>query len=202
MIAYASATNGERNLGALERAGWRLLFTPYSSSRPSSRFAYALDNGAWSSFTQGRPWCEREFVALLRKYGASADWTVLPDVVAGGLASLDLSVRWMRRILDETPRAMLPVQDGMGRDDVASLIGARVGIFVGGSTEWKLATLGKWATLARELGAWCHVGRVNTVKRINLCNAAGATSFDGSSASVFSVTVPKLDHARRQGVLW
>jgi len=161
-------------------------------------FPYALDNGAWSAFTQGVAWDERAFIRALTMLGRGADWAVLPDIVAGGPASLDLSLRWMRRVLDEAPVALIAVQDGLQAEDVRPFLGARVGVFVGGSTAWKLATLPAWCQLAQAVSAWCHVGRVNTARRIALCSAAGATSFDGSSATRFSKNVPRLDHARRQ----
>lgn len=161
-------------------------------------FPYALDNGAWSAFTQGRPFDDSAFVRALRLMGAHADWTVIPDIVAGGAASLDLSLRWMRVVLDESPMGMIAVQDGMAPADVSTFIGARVGIFVGGSTAWKLSTMAAWSALARSKEAWCHIGRVNSARRIGQVIACGAHSFDGTSATKFAVTIPKLTHARDQ----
>lgn len=161
-------------------------------------FPYALDNGAWSAYSQGRPWDEAAFVRALRMMGRDADWSVLPDVVAGGAASLELSLRWMRPVLDECERALLAVQDGMGVGDVRPFLGERVGLFVGGSTAWKLATMPAWGELARQVGCWLHVGRVNTRRRIVLCQTVGATSFDGTSATRFASTLPLLHNAVRQ----
>ena len=174
MIAYASRTGTRRNLAALREAGWRLLVSATGVLRTES-FPYALDNGAWSAYAQGQPFNERAFVKALRKLGGGADWTVIPDIVAGGAASLELSLRWMRHVLDECPRALLAVQDGMVADDVRPFIGPRVGIFVGGSTNWKLETLDGWGLLGHEIGCWVHVGRVNTARRIRCCSWAGAT---------------------------
>lgn len=197
MIAYASRTGTRRNLDALRGAGWRLLVSAAGCLRPEG-FPYALDNGAWSAFTQGRPFDDAAFLVALRKMGAGADWTVIPDIVAGGAPSLELSLRWMRRVLDETPTALLAVQNGMSYEDVRPFVGPRVGIFIGGDTQWKLSTLDGWCALGRQVGAWVHVGRVNTAARISNCAIAGAASFDGTSASRFSVTVRPLDAARRQ----
>lgn len=196
MIGYASRTGTKRNLAALRGAGWRLLVSAGGPLRHEG-FAYGLDNGAWTAYSAGRPFDERLFVVALRKMGRDADWTVIPDIVQGGLASLDLSLRWMRRVLDETERGLIAVQDGMAPADVTGFLGPRVGLFVGGSTAWKLETLATWCALARERGCWGHVGRVNTIRRIKDCSAAGATSFDGTSASRFAKTLPKLDSARR-----
>lgn len=197
MIAYASRTGTRRNLDALRGAGWRILVSAAGCLR-SEGLPYALDNGAWSAFTQGRPFDERAFEVALRKMGKNADWSVVPDIVSGGHASLDLSLRWLRRVLDETPVAMLAVQDGLAPSDVAGFVGSRVGVFVGGSTAWKLATMGEWVALGRERGAWVHVGRVNTARRISACQIAGVTSFDGTSVSRFAKTLRHLDAARRQ----
>ena len=197
LIAYASRTGTRRNLDALRGAGWRLLVSAAGCLR-SEGFPYALDNGAWSAFTQGRPFDERAFFSALRKMGAAADWSVVPDIVAGGRASLDLSLRWLRHVLDETPVALIAVQDGMTADDVRGYIGHRVGLFVGGSTAWKLETMSTWTALGRERCAWVHVGRVNTARRIRMCAMTGATSIDGTSATRFAKTLRPLDAARRQ----
>jgi hypothetical protein len=197
MIAYASRTGTRRNLAALRLYGWRLIVSAAACLR-SEGFQYALDNGAWSAFTQGRPFDERAFDIALRKMGGGSDWTVIPDIVAGGSASLDLSLRWMRRVLDGSPRGMIAVQNGMSIEDVRPFVGHRVGIFIGGDTAWKLATLPAWAALGRETGAWVHVGRVNSARRISACVVAGATSFDGTSVSRFAKTIRRLDAPRRQ----
>jgi hypothetical protein len=93
---------------------------------------------------------------------------------------------------------LLAVQNGMEPGHIAPLVGPEIGIFVGGDTPWKLATMAAWARLAHERGAICHIGRVNTVRRIRLCAAAGADSFDGSGVSRFASALPPLDLARRQ----
>lgn len=51
------------------------------------------------------------------------------------------------------------------------------------------------------LPCYLHVGRVNTKKRIRLCQEAGADSFDGSGVSRFSAHLPVLDSAVRQSHL-
>lgn len=197
LIAYASRTGTKRNLALLREAGWRLLVSAAGVLRHEG-FPYALDNGAWSAFTQGKPFDDRLFTRALRLLGRDADWTVIPDIVAGGGRSLDLSLRWMRTVLDECGRGLLAVQDGIEPPQVEHLIGERVGIFVGGSTAWKLSTINQWSQLAKRHNAWCHVGRVNTARRIYQCSAAGATSFDGTSATRYAATLPHLDGAKRQ----
>lgn len=200
LVAYASRTGTIRNLASLRAAAWRILVSA-AGKLSNEGFRYALDNGAWSAFQQGRPFDDRLFGRALSKLGRDADWVVIPDVVAGGRASFDLSIRWMRSVLDSTERGLLAVQDGMTPAEVVPIVGARVGIFVGGSTAWKIATMAEWARIGRLAGAWVHVGRVNSARRIRMCALAGVRSFDGTSASRYAKTLPLLDAARRQGVL-
>lgn len=184
-------------------AGWRLLLTP--AIHTDHGLPYAIDNGAWGAYMRQEEWQEGPFLALLESHGEGADWVVAPDIVAGGLASLDRSREWIPSLL-EHGRVLVPVQDGMRFSDLRDLFErydpTRVGIFIGGTTEWKLATLPGWGSLCQEIGAWCHVGRVNTVGRINLCHSAGAHSFDGTSVTRYAKTIGFLDAARRQSTFF
>jgi hypothetical protein len=208
LTAYATHTGTIRNQRALRLAGWRWLVTPdtlkwYGWKRPrwddGTKAPYALDNGAWGCFQRQEPWDRSAFERSLSAVGTGADWVVLPDIVGGGLASLARSVAWLRRI---DGRVLLPVQDGMTPADVKPHLGGRVGIFVGGSTQWKLDTMRTWGQLARDCGTLCHVGRVNTIRRIAIASASLAHSFDGTSCTRFAVTVAPLDAARRRHTLF
>lgn len=134
MICYASRTGTRRNLASLKWADWRLLLSRGETWCPPD-FRYALDNGAWGDFVAGRPFDEDAFEETLDRWGSGADWIVLPDIVAGGLDSLALSIRWMNRCLSTAGLVLLAVQDGMTPADVAHIVGPSVGIFLGGSTE-------------------------------------------------------------------
>lgn len=52
--------------------------------------------------------------------------------------------------------------------------------------------------VAHAFRRWYHIGRVNSVKRIRLAAEAGADSIDGTSGTLYSVTVPKLYTATLQ----
>lgn len=197
MIPYAAYTTNSRSLAALRSADWRVLLSPATGLK-SYGLPHALDNGAWSAFIAKRDFDQDGFRDAVAKIGADADFVVIPDIVEGGLESLKLSLQWVEWTLERTRVGLIAVQDGMGDTDILPLIGPRLGVFVGGSTIWKEATMARWSALARSRGAICHIGRVNTVRRIALCAAAGATSFDGSSVSRFAKTLPMLDHARNQ----
>jgi hypothetical protein len=201
MVGYASRTGTVRNLDALRQADWRLMVSATGAWRTEG-FRYAIDNGAWTAFQSGKAFDEAAFDGVVAALGHSADFVIVPDIVCGGLGSLRLSESWLPR-LDHLPgRLLIAVQNGIEPADVRPILGGRVGIFVGGDTEWKLATLPKWGRLAGEMGVYLHVGRVNTRRRIRLCAMAGAHSFDGTSATVYSATLPMLDRARRSVIFF
>jgi len=202
MIPYATTTRTRRNVAALRAAGWRLLLSPDIHTLHDG-FQYGLDNGAWGAHQSGRPWDADKFRELVLRYGADADWVIVPDVVGDSLASLARTKEWLPFCLDHCPRVLVALQDGMAPRMVHPLpITGRIGFFVGGTTHWKLHTLPMWATLARTIGVWLHVGRVNTARRIRLCQSVGAHSFDGTSVTRYAVTLDELDEARRQEGLW
>jgi hypothetical protein len=199
IIAYASRTGTKRNLDGLRARGWRLLVSATGVLRHEG-FQYGLDNGAWTAFQQGRPFDVTRFMKALWTLGRDADFVVVPDIVAGGVRSLEFSLTWLRTVLCMTEIALIAVQDGMQVDDVRPLLNRNVGVFVGGDprTDWKERTTPAWASACRSAGAWCHVGRVNSQRRINLCASSGATSFDGTSATKYAVELPKLHRAVAQ----
>jgi len=199
VIAYASRTGTRRNLAALRQAGWRLMVSAKGCLR-SEGFSYALDNGAWSAHQKGEPFDEAAFVTAVELLGRDADFIIVPDIVAGGARSLEFSLTWLPRLEGIAP-LLLAVQDGMMAAEIEPLVGDHLGLFVGGTTQWKERSLPEWGCVAHRSGAWLHVGRVNSARRIALCAAAGADSFDGSSVSRFAVTIGVLDRARRQGEL-
>jgi hypothetical protein len=197
VIGYASNTGTRRNLAALRVADWRILLTP-DNPTPREGLKHGVDNGAWGAFQKNQPFDEGRFLSLVEQSGADADFIVVPDIVAGGMRSLDFSLSWLPRLAGG-PLLLLAVQDGMDVFTVAAVLHAypNLGIFLGGTTEWKLQTMYGWGVLAAVMGRHYHVGRVNTARRIRLCEEAGADSFDGTSATMFSCTLPLLESARQ-----
>ena len=211
MIPFASWTRTRSTLAAMRRHGWRILATPETlrgsrGKRPpywpedDSPAPYALDNGAWGCFQRGASFDDDAFSWAVDVLGERAEWVVMPDVVADREATLEKAERWFGRL--GGLRLLLAVQDGMSAADVEPWLKRGDGIFVGGSTEWKLATVRHWAPLARSHGQWCHVARVNTRKRIELCKHFGVDSVDGKSVVMVPSTLPMLDKAIRQQSLW
>lgn len=200
MIAYAARTGTKRNLAALRSAEWRLMVSAAGSLRHEG-FSYALDNGAWSAYQNNKPFDAKRFMRALCLLGDRADFVVIPDIVAGGLLSLEFSLKWMPIVLDRCTLGLLPVQDGMCAMDIRNLLSPQVGIFIGGTTEWKINTAAEWGLLASNVGCWLHIGRVNSVRRIRMARSIGAHSFDGSGPSRFSSALQVLQNELCQGFL-
>lgn len=200
MICYASRTGTRRNLAALRAAGWGLLVSRAGVWRTEGFDHYVLDNGAWADHQAGRSFDEDEYERFLAWVATQAvpAWCVLPDVVAGGRTSLALSCRYLNRCLSVAPLVLIAVQDGLTEADLAPLVGRSVGIFLGGSTEWKLANMARWGRFCAERGVHYHVARVNTARRFRMAHAAGAASVDGSSVTRYAVSIRRLDLAARQ----
>ncbi len=188
MTPYASRTGTKRNLAALREAGWRLLVSARGVLRHEG-FTYALDNGAWTAHQKGEPFDSLAFRVAVDRLGVGADWVVVPDRVGDKEATLQMMAEWMPWCLQRCKKVLVAVQDGMVIDDIRHLLGSRVGVAIGGSTEWKEQQLAvrAWS------GPWhLHALRVNTCRRIRLCAHSGCDSFDGSSASRFASNVPML----------
>lgn len=206
MIMYASYTGTRRNKRALREHGWRMLMSPDTFNGSASKRAprwdddtpapYALDNGAWGCHQRGVPFNGDAFQWTYDRIGAGADWVVAPDIVGGGLESLELTELWLDRLTH--PLVLIAVQDGMEPEDVGPLMGPGRGLFLGGSTEWKLRTLAQWGNYARQVGCYYHVARVNTIKRYRACQYSGVHSIDGSRATRWSMDAGVLPSAARQ----
>lgn len=201
MIAYASATGTKRNLDAMRAAGWRLMLTPLNRTPAGMR--YCIDNGAFSCWTTGKPFDAAGFRSLVSAAGRGAEFIVVPDVVTDAPATLAQFGPWYSELEPTGSRLLLALQDGMTRADVVPLLDQHpaAGLFLGGSTEWKLRTMIEWGGLAAEMGRYYHVARVNSARRIMHAQAAGADSFDGTSVTRYAVTLPMLDACRRQSAL-
>lgn len=205
IFCYASRTGSGRNLAALRAHGWGLLVSRAGRWRTEGFTRICGENGAWADFRAGRSFDEdayERFLDWLAGQPVVADWLVLPDIVAGGLASLALSLRYLNRCRAVAPLVLIAVQDGMTTRDLDPLVGPNVGIFLGGSTAWKLAQMQLWGEFCADRGLYYHVARVNSARRMYLAAAAGAASIDGSGASRFAAVLPNLSSAARQADLF
>lgn len=200
MKAYAARATTHRNRAFLERNGWRLMI---SAAERFETFGmpYALDNGAWKAFRNRSEFDADLFRRACSFLGDGADFIVAPDIVSGGLPSLDRSLLWLDYCLARCPLVLIPVQEGMHVEHIAPFLCSSIGIFIGGQEEFKEGTMQDWADLAHGHSAYVHCGRVNSQRRLLLCQQAGIDSFDGSGPAKFQKHAEVMDRGLRQGAL-
>jgi len=155
------------------------LISPGAQRGPWREIPYALDNGAWPAWKNGRAWSENEWRHLLHwaaLSGITPLWAVVPDVVADRDATLARWPVYSTVIRSFGFRCAFAVQDGMTFDDVPD---DECVLFLAGSDvgNWKVKNIKPWC--ARFPGR-VHVARVNTWDRLLLCWRAGAISVDGT----------------------
>jgi hypothetical protein len=145
-----------------------------------------IDNGAYMAYTRGMPWSAKRFDDLLEKCwrcGLSSDFIVAPDIVGGGIDSLNFSLSFFQSL--RPGRIALAVQDGMTPNDIdaigeynLSLVNT---IFVGGTVPWKWQTASDWVDFAHKRNKKCHIGKCGTLDRLVYAREIGADSVDSTS---------------------
>lgn len=155
------------------------LYTPNRTERPKSWLPYALDNGAFAAAINDREFNWESWHAALHRYIGHPQcpkWIVVPDVPFDGEGTVAMWRSLAPQYKDFGVPLALAVQNGMDQMMVKGLAVQPDVIFVGGTTEWKWATVNEWCNVFERV----HVARVNGRKGLDICQAAGAESCDGS----------------------
>lgn len=174
-----------KNREACQRLGVGLMMVD-GWTDPTPYPYFAIDNGCFSAWKRGIRWNPAPFLNNLHRCeerGLIPDFAVLPDIVMGGKRSANNSLEWWRILRKEFPHILFyfAVQDGMDPHDQTFLAEDLDGIFVGGSTEWKLETMGQWAEYAKAVGIGIHVGRIGTPDRMVRAYELGIDSIDSTT---------------------
>jgi hypothetical protein len=190
------------------------LLTPANGNRIEVLLAtglpIAIDNAAFAGFN---PAAFRQLLEALMPYAtdpATRDrflWCAVPDVVGDSHATLEQYGEWAGMVgWAGLPRAFV-AQDGCEAGHFNRIEWHARCIFIGGTTKWKEGP-GAAAVIreAKRRGKWIHVGRVNTMRRLQHFEALGVDSFDGSQFSMFPNTyiprwLARLESGAQRG-LW
>lgn len=178
---YIGQTRGAEWIRKLEALGFGEMTV--RGEMPPRRLPWAFDNGAYRDWTAGKVFdvaaFEQELETIWR-FNGRPDFIVVPDKVAGGLESLEMSRVWAQHKMLRLQKCplYLAVQDGMGIEDVEPHLQLFDGIFIGGTLGWKIQTGRAWVQLAHATGRPCHIGRVGTDKRVQWARRIGADSID------------------------
>ena len=186
MLAYSAIPTAKKQIKKFRLFPfWRWMLSIAPSPKVIMRELprkYAIDNGAYSFYLKDKPYNPKKFLKLLELYGENADWVVIPDKVGDLEETLRLFDFWV----DKIPfKKLLVLQDGVEKKHVDERLDLIDGIFIGGTTEFKLNAIRFWSAYGLKHNKIVHVGRVNTLLRARLCVAEKATSFDGSSYARF-----------------
>lgn len=201
-LVLVGETRSKSNLAALANLGWGRMFvvqrpTPFPFER------WGFDNGAFGGFLRGTGFPEDDFRRRLETAQdgpGDPHLAVAPDIVAGGLQSLDFSLKWRTSEL----RAIdwpwyLAVQDGMTPADVRPHLHLFSGIFLGGTDRFK-ATAYRWRTLAHAHQMKFHYARASTPGKLLSAFKIGADSCD-SAFPLWTAARMKLFSQRWSGLL-
>lgn len=113
-----TARSTHANREACQRLGVGLMMVD-GWTDPTPYPYFAIDNGCYSAYAQGKEWDPVPFMRNLTKcraLGLKPDFAVIPDIVAGGGDSLSRSADWIRVLKREYPEIpfYMAVQDGLG----------------------------------------------------------------------------------------
>lgn len=206
MRIYQGNGNNKKVREYCMKNGIGIMLSPGGCTDPKHFSYFAIDNGAYSAFVQGKEWngtaYEKYLAKLLSK--GNPDFIVTPDKVAKGKESLFFSLVWNDMLRNKYPDVAqyLAVQDGMTVQDVEPSLDLRRfdGIFVGGTLDWKYKTAEGWINLAHRYGVPCHIGRIGTKNKIRWAMTIGADSIDSSSWAQ-NDSFHHIENARAQSVI-
>lgn len=166
-----------RNVGILFQPRW----TSRLRETPRHGFLWAADNDAYSNFHEDR------YTKMLDKCQGvhGCLFVTCPDVVGDADTTFKLYLKWARELLGRDLPLGYVGQDGATPDKVPW--NGMSALFIGGTTDWKLGPEAReLVETAKEKGKWVHMGRVNSIKRLEYAKEIGCDSIDGSSLSMYT----------------
>jgi hypothetical protein len=141
--------------------------------------SWAADNGC---FSQGHAFslsAYLQWLGIMAPIAARCLFATAPDVVSDAAATWARSEPAFDKIRAAGFKVALVAQNGI--EDLPIEWGRFDAIFIGGDTEWKLS--GDAADVCREAkrrGKFVHMGRVNSMRRLEIAAQFGCDSVDGN----------------------
>lgn len=186
MKILAGDPNGKAAIKAIDLGLGCMICTSRKQHLASPRYHKfeftAVDNGAFSCYKNNKPFNDELFlmnVERVNKIGLKPLFIVCPDIVAGGVSSLDFSLSWRDRI--DYDKVALVIQDGMIEADVDPIVNKFQYLFIGGSVEWKWANAESWVKYAHSKSLDCHIGQCGQSWMLRAAKRFNADSVDSTS---------------------
>jgi hypothetical protein len=180
-----------------------MLFQPTTLRIP--RCVYACDNGVYAAWTKERVWDQKmhtDYLNMLNRLPCDnpPKWVLLPDAVADWPRTRELASIYLPILRQRGYLVALALQDGCCFEEVLEI--SPDWVFVAGSTQWKEANILPICEFFKPRGIRVHVGRVNTKRRLVLCQSSGVDSVDGTTLNKFrNISLPVISSAMKQGCL-
>lgn len=197
MKAYCGQTREPKLVRLLQERGVGEC-TVRGELKSRKRSPWFYDNGAYRDWQGGKDFNAVQFTRDCRRMrmdiergAARPDFVVMPDRVAAGPASLEFSSTFVLECAGLP--CYLALQDGMTEEHLVKALawfaegGTDVrGLFVGGTTEWKICTARSWVRFAHQRELALHIGRVGTPDRVAWAVSIGADSIDSCLPIMFT----------------
>jgi len=177
-MLYFANPAGADCLDAMRQGRLAYIDTPRQGNRMPEGVTWCADSGIFGKNYVG----DERYLAWLASHRSDRQlcrFATAPDVVGDAKATVERSAPFFEPIRSLGYKVAFVAQDGLENlsipwDDFDAL-------FVGGSTEWKLGREARRIVeQANEHGKWCHMGRVNSRRRIFYAYAIGCDSVDGT----------------------
>jgi hypothetical protein len=163
------------------------LYSPGGQRGPWPWFPFALDNRCYVFWNQenntfdDEAWDEHgepDWKALIRWAAPTglARWAIVPDVPGNADRTFERWEKYYPIVRDSEISPALAVQDGMTVEQVKAMRPQPSVICVGGTTEWKWATVETWAKAFSRV----HLLRCNMPDKLDYLEALGIESCDGT----------------------
>lgn len=188
MIVYVGAGSGPFRDLVIAAGHGQMVSRQAGAFRVPKHGRWAFDNGAFTDWKNKVPFNDEEFLKRTRTIETlprerKPDWCVCPDMV-GERMSLAYSVEWRDVVERYSPNLSwyLALQDYVHPTDVthALRLGRFEGLFIGGTTTWKLETAAFWVKFGHGKELPVHLARVNGPNRLQWAVDIGADSVDGT----------------------
>lgn len=179
------------------------FITPARWSHSPRTETWAADNGAFSNFEPDR---FRRMLDAFAEAPTRPKFVAVPDVVGDWFATLERWLEWAPEMRSRRmPRALVLQNGAEHLPPEHSIPWANVdALFIGGDTPFKFSPwVARAVHLARGAGVWCHMGRVNSVRRLAYAEHIGCSSCDGSGMARFpsKMLPPLIEHLERGQLL-
>lgn len=172
-MIYLATASSARIRAEMSAGRLGQLVTPRSGDAVAPGAIWALDNGCFSA-----RWNAKQWRRGLDRYAniPGCLFAVVPDVVGDARAT---DLLWARYVPIVRDAGFVPAYVSQnGCETVPPDAGA---LFTGGDDEWKMgADAQRLVDDARSRGLWCHMGRVNSWRRIRYATRCGYDSVDGT----------------------